>query len=78
MSNFVEAAKIVRLFLEIRDAILISNLPKRPEHSHEGGFARAVLANKQSQGGQAGRLFLTEATEAFQDDFIHGSDSFIA
>ena len=78
MDNFVEAAKIVRFFLEIRDASLISRFPKRTEHSHEGGFARAVLANKQSQGGQTGRLFLTEATEVFQDNFIHGSDSFIA
>ena len=78
MDNFVEAAKIVRLFLEIRDARYISNVPKRPEQSHEGGFACAVLTNKQSQGGQAGRLFLTEATKVFQDNFIHGIDSFIA
>ena len=30
------------------------------------------------RGGQAGRLFFTEATEVFQDDFIHGIYSFIA
>ena len=72
MSDFVEAAEIVRFFLEIRNTLPVGNVPQRPNHRHERGLPRAVLADEQGQGRQAGRLLFAEAAEVLQGDLVHG------
>ena len=72
MGDFVETAEIVRFFLEIGNAPPVGNIPQCPNHRHERGLPRTVLANEQGQGRQAGRLLFAEATEVLQGDLVHG------
>ena len=72
MGDFVEAAEIVRIFLEFGNAPPVGNVPQRPNHRHERGLPRTVLANEQGQGGQAGCLPFAKATEVLQGDLVHG------
>ena len=65
VSDLVETAQIVRIFLKIRRLMPIGGIKKRPNHSHERGFARTVLAYEKRQRCEVGGLLFIEAAKVF-------------
>ena len=76
VSDLIEAAEVIRLFFEIRNARLIHGVPQCPEHSQKGGLASAVLTHQQRQWREAGGLLFPKAAKISQRDLVHETDSF--
>ena len=64
VDDFFETAKVIWILLKVRNPMPIGNVPKRPNHGHERGLARAVLAHEEGQWRQAGNLLVVGSSES--------------
>ena len=72
MGNLVEAAQVVRLFLEVWDSVSVGQIPNRTDQGQERRLAGAVFAYQQRQGREASGLLLSEAAEVLECYAVHG------
>lgn len=71
MDNLVKAAQVIGLPLEVGNGVM-GKVVQRPEQGEEGGLAGAVLAHKEGERRQTGRLLLPKAAEILDGYGVHG------
>ena len=71
VEDLVEAAQIEGLLLEVGHAVGVDGIPQGADHCHQRTLAGAVLAHKEGDRSETGRLLLSEAPVAAHSDTVH-------